>query len=66
MIALALALGALGWSFCEYALHRWVGHSPRSRTDFAEEHRTHHALRGYFAATSKKALHGVPDRKRHV
>lgn len=60
MIALALALGALTWSLSEYALHRWVGHSPRSRTDFADEHRTHHAVRGYFAPTVKKALHAVP------
>jgi len=60
MIALPLALGALTWSFSEYTLHRWVGHDAKSKTDFADEHRTHHAQRGYFAATSKKAAHAVP------
>jgi sterol desaturase/sphingolipid hydroxylase (fatty acid hydroxylase superfamily) len=60
MIALPLALGALTWSLSEYALHRWVGHDAKSKTDFADEHRTHHAQRGYFAATSKKAAHAVP------
>lgn len=60
MIAAAFALGAGVWSFSEYALHRWVGHDPRSKTDFADEHRAHHAQRFYFAPTAKKARGVIP------
>jgi len=60
MIALALMLGALTWTLAEYALHRWVGHDPKSKTEFAEEHRAHHAIRGYFAPTARKAMLAAP------
>ncbi len=60
MMALAAAAGAAGWSFSEYALHRWVGHSPKSRTEFAEEHRAHHAQRFYFAPTRRKVALAAP------
>ncbi len=60
MIAGAVLAGAAGWSLSEYALHRWVGHDPKSETDFAEEHRRHHAERFYFAPTSKKVTHVGP------
>lgn len=60
MIAGAVVAGALGWSLSEYALHRWVGHDPKSKTDFADEHRRHHASRFYFAPTSKKVAHVGP------
>lgn len=60
MIAGAFVAGAAGWSLSEYALHRWVMHDPRSKTAFAEEHRTHHARRFYFAPAAKKAMAAVP------
>jgi sterol desaturase/sphingolipid hydroxylase (fatty acid hydroxylase superfamily) len=44
----------------EYALHRWVGHDAKSKTDFADEHRTHHAQRFYFAPTAKKVRGVAP------
>lgn len=59
MIA-AFAVGAATWSLGEYALHRWVGHNPKSQTEFAKEHRQHHAERLYFATTAKKASYVVP------
>lgn len=55
MIAASLALGALGWSLAEYALHRWVFHAPRARTRLAVEHRKHHRIEGYFTPAGKKA-----------
>lgn len=66
----ALALGALGWTAAEYALHRWVGHGPkrpRARSvfgrvtpaglaaEFSTEHLAHHADPGYFAPSTHKA-----------
>ena len=54
MIAASVAAGALGWSMSEYALHRWVGHNPKSKTEFAREHLQHHAQRFYFAPTRTK------------
>lgn len=56
----AFALGALGWSVSEYALHRWVGHDPKSQSAFAKEHRAHHAQRFYFAPTWKKTAYVAP------
>lgn len=56
----AILAGAAGWSLSEYALHRWVGHDPKSKTDFADEHRRHHAARFYFAPTSKKLAYAGP------
>jgi sterol desaturase/sphingolipid hydroxylase (fatty acid hydroxylase superfamily) len=52
--------GCILWSFGEYALHRWVGHNPKNQSDFADEHRTHHAQRFYFATARKKAMAVVP------
>jgi len=60
MFAGAFAAGAVGWTLSEYALHRWVGHDPKSKTEFADEHRQHHAQRFYFAPTAKKARYAVP------
>ena len=60
MIAVPIALGAAGWSLSEYVLHRWVGHDPRSQTEFAKEHRAHHAQRFYFAPTAKKMAYVAP------
>ena len=61
----AFAAGAAGWTFAEYALHRWLGHSKQPKKtssgrgsllsgDFGPEHRTHHADTTYFAPTSRK------------
>ncbi len=61
----AFAAGAAGWTFAEYALHRWLGHSKATKQkssgkgsllsgDFGPEHRTHHADTTYFAPTSRK------------
>lgn len=58
--AVALVLGGFTWVVLEYVLHRFVGHAPRSRTEFANEHRRHHAEGNYFAPTSKKVLAVTP------
>ena len=50
----ALALGALGWSFTEYVLHRFDGHGMKGRTTFSREHLAHHADPAYFAPWSLK------------
>ena len=60
----AFGLGALGWSFAEYALHRFSGHGPRAKVsqrkaglfdgDFGSEHQAHHADTRYFTPTSRK------------
>ena len=58
-----LAAGALGgatWVLSEYLLHRFVGHSPRSRTLFAREHRRHHAEGNYFAPNRTKLMATAP------
>jgi sterol desaturase/sphingolipid hydroxylase (fatty acid hydroxylase superfamily) len=60
MITGAVMAGAAGWSFSEYALHRWVGHDPKSASQFADEHRRHHAARFYFAPTAKKVAYVAP------
>jgi len=39
---LALAAGALSWTFLEYWIHRYAGHVHR-RNPFAREHLRHHA-----------------------
>lgn len=60
----SFGLGALGWSFTEYALHRFSGHGPRARqspkkpglfdADFGSEHQRHHADTRYFSPTPRK------------
>ena len=60
----SFGLGALGWSFAEYALHRFSGHAPRARAsekkpglfdgDFGSEHQAHHADTRYFTPTRRK------------
>jgi sterol desaturase/sphingolipid hydroxylase (fatty acid hydroxylase superfamily) len=60
VICVSFVSGALSWWALEYVLHRWVGHSKRSRTEFAKEHRRHHALGDYFAPTTKKILYTTP------
>lgn len=70
----AFAVGVLGWSAAEYALHRFVGHGRRRRrparwyqrvtpsgllAEFNEEHLAHHADPTYFAPTSRKAVAAI-------
>ncbi len=46
---IAALLGSVAWTFAEYVLHRWLGHSPSSAWEFAREHREHHRQRQYFS-----------------
>lgn len=58
-IILAIALGALSWTFLEYVLHRFLGHIKTRllvRTRFHKEHTKHHLKRHYFAGTRDKLL----------
>lgn len=54
--ALSVLLGALTWSFSEYALHNWCGHHPKGKTRFSKEHLQHHSNGTYFASPLTKAL----------
>ena len=51
----AAALGAMGWSFAEYILHRFDGHGMKGKTKFSREHLAHHANPMYFAPNIYKA-----------
>ncbi len=51
---LALLTGALGWTFTEYMLHRFLGHDAHAKNTFSKEHLAHHADVSYFAPTYKK------------
>jgi hypothetical protein len=53
---LAFALGALGWTLAEYALHRFVFHGASATRLGAKEHRRHHAQVDYFAPWWQKGL----------
>jgi sterol desaturase/sphingolipid hydroxylase (fatty acid hydroxylase superfamily) len=58
---LAFVLGAIGWSFSEYALHNWWGHIAKGRNEFSREHLQHHAEKDYFTATPKKLMTAIPS-----
>jgi sterol desaturase/sphingolipid hydroxylase (fatty acid hydroxylase superfamily) len=59
-LVLAALGGAVGWSFLEYVIHRWLGHDKRYvRNVFGREHTRHHAVGHYFAAGWKKGLAAV-------
>lgn len=64
MIALYLVIavfaGICTWSFLEYVIHRWLGHSKQPRTQFGVEHRAHHRNGDYFAPSTKKAMSAIP------
>ena len=49
-ILLICILGAVSWTFIEYALHHWVFHRMRLQTVGKREHLTHHAQSNYFTA----------------
>ena len=53
-IAAAALVGAAGWSFAEYALHRFVMHEKRGPDLPSREHLLHHADVTYFSPASKK------------
>ena len=53
-MAWTILAGAFSWTFAEYVLHRWVGHSATSKLAFAREHREHHRQREYFAPWTAK------------
>lgn len=72
MFVLAFLVGAVGWSFSEYAIHRFVGHGPARRREglwflpprfalvlFNEEHIHHHRDPTYFAPWWKKTIAAV-------
>jgi sterol desaturase/sphingolipid hydroxylase (fatty acid hydroxylase superfamily) len=56
ILALAFALGGLGWSLTEYFLHRFGAHEGPNKLEFRKEHLAHHARANYFAPTSKKIV----------
>lgn len=59
-VLFALVAGMFSWTVAEYAIHRFLGHSPTSRHEFAVEHRKHHKVAGYFSTTTKKLLGVLP------
>lgn len=62
MLSLGTAFfsGAFTWTFMEYALHHWVFHIGRERTEGGREHLQHHISPDYFAAPLKKTAFAVP------
>ncbi|CAA0078773.1 Uncharacterised protein [Halioglobus japonicus] len=52
----AFLAGAVGWTFTEYVLHRFVFHGSGARGLGAKEHRRHHAQVDYFAPAWQKGL----------
>lgn len=57
---IAVLLGALGWSFSEYWIHRELGHNPKLiHNPFGREHVVHHSQGNAFAATWKKLVVAV-------
>ena len=57
---LAFSAGIVTWSFAEYAIHNWVGHLPRGKTQFSKEHLAHHSKTTYFASAAKKVTMAAP------
>ncbi len=55
----AFGLGAVGWTFLEYLLHRFVFHGASAAGLGAKEHRLHHARVDYFAPWWQKALAAI-------
>ncbi|MCA9568517.1 MAG: sterol desaturase family protein [Myxococcales bacterium] len=52
-LVVALAAGALSWTFLEYVFHRFLGHEHR-HNPFGAEHTAHHSRGDYFAPWTKK------------
>ncbi len=57
-ILLYALAGVLTWTFMEYIIHRFLGHSKskKARNPFTLEHRRHHSEFSYFAPAFKKAI----------
>jgi sterol desaturase/sphingolipid hydroxylase (fatty acid hydroxylase superfamily) len=55
----AFALGGLGWTFAEYAIHNWVMHGGKGRNEFSRQHLNHHADPNYFAPLWEKYISEV-------
>ena len=53
-------IGALGWTFLEYTLHRFDGHGRKGKSLFSREHLTHHAVKDYFSPNKLKAMGTIP------
>jgi sterol desaturase/sphingolipid hydroxylase (fatty acid hydroxylase superfamily) len=51
---LAFIIGIIGWTLCEYVLHRYVGHSKKAIGGFTREHLSHHSAGDYFMPHLKK------------
>lgn len=58
---LFLLAGIITWTFMEYVIHRFWGHTKKKnpRNPFTTEHRRHHAEFDYFAAAYKKAAAAI-------
>ena len=54
IFALYFLMGVIGWTLCEYVLHRYVGHSKKRVSGFTQEHRSHHSAGDYFMPHLKK------------
>lgn len=59
-LLLSFIVGAVAWTFSEYAMHRFNGHGLKGRTAFSREHLRHHAERNYFTRHRTKVLMATP------
>lgn len=56
---ISLIAGAIFWTFGEYILHRFLGHSLHLislKTKFYKEHAKHHNIKNYYASAADKLL----------
>lgn len=53
-IFIAFSLGAIGWTFAEYAIHNWVMHCGKGKNEFSRQHLNHHADPNFFAPLWEK------------
>ncbi len=58
-IVAAAAIGAAGWTFAEYLIHRFSMHAMRGRGLQSREHGRHHSRREYFTTTTQKTLTAI-------
>jgi sterol desaturase/sphingolipid hydroxylase (fatty acid hydroxylase superfamily) len=59
MWLLFLFAGIVFWTFTEYMLHRFLGHTHKGKNFFKAEHSTHHSKANYFAPAYKKIIAAV-------
>lgn len=55
-MAAGFALGGLGWTFAEYAIHNWVMHGGKGRNEFSRQHLDHHADPNFFSPLWDKTV----------